>query len=343
MRKSLYLLLLCGSYLIGYGGDVRMKAAGGPGSSGRSFLKPDTAFVSFTVARVFDLDFRDHQFSVDLLLYISVDSAEKCDFEKELKVFDAKDCKPRIIKTVVNGRMISTRLSLKAVIFKEFAVQNYPFDGQHIQIKLYDAAFNVGKLVFKIDEKITLPGRSEKKLEDGWFIHKIGDSAIICDREISRDEGNMFSSVALDLDMHRAYTASLFLKLFTGMYIAFFIAFASLFIEVKATESRFALLVGGLFGAIGNKYVTESQLPQSPQFCMADWLHTMSIFFIFLIVVSSLISLRLRAARFNWPRPVVRVWSFLDSITPAAILGAYFLVNFLCIHWAVMHEVLLDQ
>ena len=41
--------------------------------------------------------------------------------------------------------------------------------------------------------------------------------------------------------LHRGYTASLFLKLFTGMYIAFFIAFASLFIEVKAMESRFAL------------------------------------------------------------------------------------------------------
>ena len=329
MKKSLYILLFCGSYLIGYGGDARAKAAGGPGSSRRSLVRPDTAYVSCKVARVFDLDFRDHQFSVDLLLYISVDSAEKCDFEKELKVCDAKDCRPRIIKAVVNGRMVCTRLSLKAVIFKEFAVQSYPFDGEHLQIKLYDAAFNAGRLVFKIDERITLPGRSEKKLEDGWFIHTIRDSAIISDREISGDEKNMFSSVALDLDMHRGYTASLFLKLFTGMFIAFFIAFASLFIEVKATESRFALLVGGLFGAIGNKYVTESQLPQSPQFCMADWLHTTTIFFIFLIVVSSLVSLRLRTDRFNW-------------ITRAVILGVYVLVNFLCIYRAVMEEVILD-
>ena len=60
-----------------------MKAAGGPVSTGMTFVKPDTAFVSCKVARVFDLDFRDHQFSVDLLLYISVDSSEKCDFEKE--------------------------------------------------------------------------------------------------------------------------------------------------------------------------------------------------------------------------------------------------------------------
>lgn len=325
----MYILLLCGSYLIGYGGDVRMKAAGGPASTGKPLFKPDTAFVSCKIARVFDLDLRNHQYTVDLILYISVDSAVKFDFGKELTVCDAKDCTPKLIKTYVSGRKIVTRLSLKVIIFKEFEVENYPFEGQHIQVKLYDAAFNVSKLVFKLDQRMTLPGRRSDTLEDGWTIFKIRDSAICRDADISGDEKNMFSSMTVDVDMHRDHTVSLFLKLFTGMYIAFLIAFASLFIDVEAMDSRFALLVGGLFGAIGNKYVTESMLPQSPRFCMADWLHTMTIFFIFLIVVSSLVSLRLRTDRFN-------------RLTRTVILGAYVLVNFLCIYWAVMEEVLLD-
>jgi hypothetical protein len=308
---------------------MMVRASAGPGSSPRSILKPDTAFVSCKMARVFDLDFRDHQYTVDLLLYISVDSSVKCDFGKELKVYDAKDCTPGVISAVTSGRNIVTRISLKAVIFQAFEVQNYPFDGQHLKLRLYDAACNAGKLVFRIGEKMAQPVDLNNRLEDGWTIHKLLDTAFSSDPDITGDKRNMFSSVILDIDMHRDHSASLFLKLFTGMYIAFLIAFASLFIDVKATESRFALLVGGLFGAIGNKYVTESQLPQSPQFCMADWLHTMSIFFIFLIVVSSVVSLRLRADRFKW-------------ITPAVILGVYLAINFICIHWAVLHEGLLD-
>jgi hypothetical protein len=51
--------------------------------------------------------------------------------------------------------------------------------------------------------------------------------------------------------------------------------------------------VGGLFAAVGNKYIIDSLLPESSTFTLVDTLHTLTFFAIFSILLVSAICLRL--------------------------------------------------
>jgi hypothetical protein len=58
-------------------------------------------------------------------------------------------------------------------------------------------------------------------------------------------------------------------------------------------EPRFGLPVGGLFAAVGNKYIIDSILPESASFTLVDILHSITFFTIFAILVVSAIALKL--------------------------------------------------
>ena len=77
------------------------------------------------------------------------------------------------------------------------------------------------------------------------------------------------------------------------MYIAFLIALISFAPRPTELEPRFGLPVGGLFAAVGNKYIIDSLLPQSSTFTLVDTLHTITFFGIFAILMVSAICLRL--------------------------------------------------
>ena len=64
----------------------------------------------------------------------------------------------------------------------------------------------------------------------------------------------------------------LFMKIFIGMYIAFLIAIISFTPHPSELEPRFGLPVGGLFAAVGNKYIIDSLLPESSSFTLVDTL-----------------------------------------------------------------------
>jgi len=85
----------------------------------------------------------------------------------------------------------------------------------------------------------------------------------------------------------------LFMKIFVGMYIAFLIAIVSFTPQPSELEPRFGLPVGGLFAAVGNKYIIDSVLPESSSFTLVDTLHSMTFFAIFVTLVVSALSLKL--------------------------------------------------
>jgi L-asparagine transporter-like permease len=83
----------------------------------------------------------------------------------------------------------------------------------------------------------------------------------------------------------------LFFKIFLGMYIAFLIAVISFIIRPDNIEPRFGLPVGGLFAAVGNKYIIDSLLPETTSFTLVDSLHSITFLFIFFTISISAISL----------------------------------------------------
>ena len=82
------------------------------------------------------------------------------------------------------------------------------------------------------------------------------------------------------------------MKIFLGMYIAFLISTISFTPHPSEMEPRFGLPVGGLFAAVGNKYIIDSLLPESSEFTLVDTLHALTFIAIFGTLLVSALALR---------------------------------------------------
>ncbi|MGZ3822099.1 MAG: hypothetical protein ACXVB6_16015, partial [Mucilaginibacter sp.] len=118
------------------------------------------------------------------------------------------------------------------------------------------------------------------------------------------------------------------------------VAFIAMFIHPQEVEPRFGLPVGGLFAAIGNKYIIEGLLPLSTQFNLIDELHSTAIIFILIIIAYSAYLLFLTKRKkqyeitFFWGRLRMDVEQFDKRITFLLFL-VYLVINlcFVCLGW----------
>src|SRR5678816_4835806 len=76
------------------------------------------------------------------------------------------------------------------------------------------------------------------------------------------------------------------------MYIAFLISIISFTPHPSEMDPRFGLPVGGLFAAVGNKYIIDSLLPESSTFTLVDTLHAITFIAIFATLLVSAIALK---------------------------------------------------
>ena len=93
------------------------------------------------------------------------------------------------------------------------------------------------------------------------------------------------------------------------------------YIHPDGIDSRFGLSVGSLFAVIGNKYIIDSSLPESTSFTLVDTLHGVTLFFIFLIVTATAISLKLVKERKE------KEARRFDMIVAQVVLLLYVIIN----------------
>jgi hypothetical protein len=128
-------------------------------------------------------------------------------------------------------------------------------------------------------------------IENGWFFQRA--SAKVDTFRVKDIFDKEYSALHYYIPLNRSHKYGLFFKMFIGMYVAFLVAFIAMFIPVHMVEPRFGLPVGGLFAAIGNKYIIEGLLPPSSEFTLIDYLHSTSIISILLILAYSAVLLYL--------------------------------------------------
>jgi hypothetical protein len=107
------------------------------------------------------------------------------------------------------------------------------------------------------------------------------------------DDYKRFDGITCEVTLRRN-GSGIFMKLFLGMYVAFAVSLITFFINASELEAKFALSVGGLFTAIGNKYVIDSQLPKTPVFTLADQLHDITFIFLIIIIILAIIDYTLK-------------------------------------------------
>lgn len=308
--------------------------------------------VNVKVFRISDIRFSDQQYSIDFQLYMDYRDTSfdfsQIDFLNKLQFPDSKNIRNRSLvysNYDTNGEK-NIVLEFSCVLAQSYDVIGYPFDDQKLVVEINYPFLDTSKLNFITDTKKILY-LAKNKIESGWKSNANLSSIYVQKKAFSDDTLHDTHSVFyFEIPIHRKWAIFIFSKLFIGMYIAFLVSFVALFINVEYDEPRFGLPVGGLFATIANKYIIEGSLPLTPDFSLVDWLHTITITAIFLIIAISAISLKLKDMRKNAEIsiPDTKLYLFhwkisgqwkkrwmdrVDRVDPYIFLLFYILVNIL--------------
>jgi hypothetical protein len=253
-------------------------------------LPRDTTVVF--VERISNIDFHDQQYEIAFWLQVHwKGKVPLSEFTEQLQVWGAK--KTTITAFTVlpgtNADVCNLKLKISCLMQQEWVISGYPFDGQCLKIFVYNALLDTSQFSFgsfghshllRIPSDTAYASDTTLVFEDGWHAHE--------DTVIAGLSGHQHrSGLTLKLDLDRSSQWSIFFKLFVGMYVAFFVAWMAFFIDPDRVEPRFGLPLGALFAAVGNKYIVESFLPQSPGLSIVDWLHAVTFLMILAIMAFS--------------------------------------------------------
>ena len=254
--------------------------------------KPDTVKAGVYIISVHDINFRDKEYTLRFWLWFIYDNPA-FDFQKQLDLPNAKDIDiQEAIYDSLDGKTWVI-MKMKCTMKNSWNVHDFPFDQQRLKMHIENTLFDKRSLVFVPDTE----GSSFDPQEaiDGWNIINFTVSESSNDYLTGfGDDSNKnqnFSSFDVNLGLERA-AWGMFFKIFLGMYIAFMIATISFTPHPSELEPRFGLPVGGLFAAVGNKYIIDSLLPESSAFTLVDTLHALTFIGIFAILLVSAVALK---------------------------------------------------
>ena len=256
---------------------------------------PDTVNVGIYVTSIHDLDFRQKQYSINLWLWLKYSNTE-FDFMKNLEVPIAKSVEKSYatIDTLDDGR-IYMLMKLQCIMKGTWNISNFPFDRQKLRFSIENSMYDSKALLFTAD---TLGKHYGMNFLSEWEKDSFNINTEIRQYETAFGDPELdephseYSSYNATIVVHRN-SWEMFFKIFLGMYISFMISTICFFVHPDNMESRLALSVGSLFAVIGNKYIIDSTLPESNTFTMVDSLHGLTLLYIFLVIASSVYTLRL--------------------------------------------------
>jgi hypothetical protein len=254
--------------------------------------RPDTVKAGIYIISVHDINFRDKEYTMRFWLWFIHDNPN-FDFGKQLDIPNAKDIDVQeVITDVLDGKQWVI-MKMKCTMKQNWSVHDFPFDKQELKMHVENTLFDNRSLIFVPD--VEGSDLDPEDAIDGWEItnFSVTESAHQYETGFGSTLNNdqNFSSFDVNLSMERS-ALGLFLKIFLGMYIAFLIAAISFTPHPSEMDPRFGLPVGGLFAAVGNKYIIDSILPESSSFTLVDTLHALTFVAIFGTLLVSAIALR---------------------------------------------------
>jgi len=255
---------------------------------------PDTVRIGCYIISLHNFNFREKEYTARFWLWMLYDSPD-IEFHDDVEIPNAKTLNfDAIVDDSIQGNKW-IQLKITANMKETWHVKDYPFDKQELHIVVENSKYDARTVVFVpdtagqyYDPDFVVEGWNIKdfKVETGVSHYATGFG----DASLEKPESD-YSRYIITITLERS-AWGLFFKIFLGMYVAFAIAIVSFWVDSEHTESRFALPVGGLFAAVGNKYIIDSYLPESSAFTTVDILHGATFVSIFITIAFAALSLR---------------------------------------------------
>ena len=245
---------------------------------------------------IHNIDYSNSTFEIIFYLWVN-SNYEIYDIEKYIDVNSATELDFSLAynDTLKNGLFHSER-RIRAKFLNNFDINNFPFDKVQLNILVEFIKNDIKLLELHIDEL-------ESKINPEY----IGSDSLNIKAKIqggfARYESNygnanlgkrvVYPRLEISLDLERDKW-NVFIKLFITLFIALFLSASSILLPLKMSEEKFGLIVGSLFTAIGNKYITDDLLPMSGNFNLSDKIHLLTFVFITFMAFLAIIEQRYR-------------------------------------------------
>ncbi len=278
MKKTLLILVLMFSQLTMLMGQAEMVKIG--------------AYVS----SIYDFDISKNSIGADIHFWCIYQNPD-FNFDNELEFIDCSEIEKSgtSVEDIGKKKWFYTKTKLNSR--QKYNTRNYPFDKQKIAFQVESSEFATDELIFVPDRRNSKIAPKVKDEFSEWEIIKtdfhVGETNYQTSFGDPESESTQSSRFEIEMDIERLDSMLILFKLITGILVAFLISSCVFWIKPINTDPRFGLCVGGLFAAIGNKYIVESIVPSTNEVTLLDNLHNITFVAIFFIIIISVISLNI--------------------------------------------------
>lgn len=256
-------------------------------------VQKDTCYVGMYILSLTDFKIDDQSFKADFWMWFIYNN-DSLKIQDAIEIPNAKTVEFSNFSTEKKGGKNWAQIKCKAVINKEWDVTKFPFDKQTLSIHLEHTLNDATTLVFmadkensKIDSTFTL---------DDWNIDTM--KTFTQNKSYNTTFGDpvlkgssVYPGVTTEIYMTREHSSGILVKMLTGVYVAFSIALLGFLIKPSLAD-RLGLCVGGIFAAVGNKYIIESIVPSSTANTLLDSIHNLTFVSILIMIGITVISLK---------------------------------------------------
>ncbi len=253
----------------------------------------DTCHVGVYVNNIFDFKVEDKSYMADFWLWMNYTN-DSLTFENVPEIANSKTADFSHYSKEKKGKWNWATQKCRAQLIHQWDVSRFPFDKQLLQIVIEDSQYDTSALIYLADKANSKLDNSINSTD--WTVEHF--SIKECIKIYQTTYGNpalsgrsSYPAIVVEIAIKRNNCLVSLLKMLTGVYVAFFISCMVFFISSENQDSRFGLCVGGIFAAIGNKYIVESIVPSSSNNTLLDNVHTLTFVFILIIIILITISL----------------------------------------------------
>ncbi|MBC7905092.1 MAG: hypothetical protein H7Y27_16810 [Gemmatimonadaceae bacterium] len=290
------------------------------------YTQQDTCKVGLYINSIYDFDLEEKSYMADFWVWMNFKNGA-LSFQEAIEVPNAKEVSFSQFSTEKKGDIFWFSMKGKSKIMHEWDVSRFPFDEQHLRIELEDAKYDGTQVTYVADTANSKIDSSFNSKEWQVKSFKVWSDKKVYGTTYGNPElkgSSSYPRLVSELVISRNNSWLMLLKMLTGAYVAFLISCLVFFVSSANQDSRFGLCVGGLFAAIGNKYIVESVIPTTTTNTLMDNVHNVTFMFILLIVGIIIVSLRL----FESGDPKKHAKSLkLDKWAFVGVAAAYVLIN----------------
>jgi hypothetical protein len=254
----------------------------------------DTVSIGMYINSIYDLNFEERSYKIDYWLWC-IYKNKNIPVKDWIEFPGTKSFQfTNIVQEEKDGYQWLTMRGTGEVLH-DWDAKSFPFDVYKLTVTI-GLSTSINEVTFIADDSGSMFDPDFKLLD--WKLDSVRFKSTkkTYSTSFGDPSGNslsLYPEFKTNLYISRVKPWSSLVKYVMGLIIAFLISICVFFITPTNTDPRFGLCVGGLFTAVGNKYITDSLIPLSSGISLLDKLHHLTFLCIFLTVIISVINLRL--------------------------------------------------